>query len=340
MVIYLQAFATGFERDYERIDHMYDHINRSPMGSMVLNGTGWSLNRERMASYLGFDSVFDNSYDATQLYTLEYPVEAAGVVTPIAIRVGNFIEDLMTQYAQPHPWILLQEGGKNTYVSSAMPQKRNPSILNNTRMDASTIVGDAQGAIIRTHNTTPGLIDSRSPLTVEMVRDTAKLLDQFDDVLQALQIDPVRAEQELNLDWTASQELADTLMRDYDIPFRVGHHVASDMVTVARANDYHPTDFPYAEIQRIYAEDIAHADIPEAPRTFPLSGSQFREVLNPRRIVERRATKGGPQPAEVDRMIRESKAQVAKQEQTTAKRTEQIKSSLERLERDFQAYLK
>lgn len=39
-------------------------------------------------------------------------------------------------------------------------------------------------------------------------------------------------------------------------------------------------------------------------------------------------------------MIRESKAQVAKQEQTTAKRTEQIKSSLERLERDFQAYLK
>ncbi|NCB96021.1 MAG: hypothetical protein EOM35_06145 [Negativicutes bacterium] len=57
MVIYLQAFATGFERDYERIDHMYDHINRSPMGSMVLNGTGWSLNRERMASYLGFDSV-------------------------------------------------------------------------------------------------------------------------------------------------------------------------------------------------------------------------------------------------------------------------------------------
>lgn len=204
----------------------------------------------------------------------------------------------------------------------------------------SIIVGDAQGAIIRTHNTTPGLIDSRSPLTVEMVRDTAKLLDQFDDVLQALQIDPVRAEQELNLDWTASQELADTLMRDYDIPFRVGHHVASDMVTVARANDYHPTDFPYAEIQRIYAEDIAHGDIPEAPRTFPLSESQFREVLNPRRIVERRATKGGPQPAEVDRMIRESKAQVAKQEQTTAKRTEQIKSSLERLERDFQAYLK
>ena len=179
-------------------------------------------------------------------------------------------------------------------------------------------------------------------------------LDNYQDLAKLLS-DPSPIQQELarrNLqDFIAytfpdydfgwfNEELADTLMRDYDIPFRVGHHVASDMVTVARANDYHPTDFPYAEIQRIYAEDIAHADISEAPRTFPLSESQFREVLNPRRIVERRATKGGPQPAEVDRMIRESKAQVAKQEQTTAKRTEQIKSSLERLERDFQAYLK
>ena len=47
---------------------------------------------------------------------------------------------MMTQYAQARPWILLQEGGDTTYVSSAMPQKRNPGILNNTRRDASTAI--------------------------------------------------------------------------------------------------------------------------------------------------------------------------------------------------------
>ena len=46
----------------------------------------------------------------------------------------------MTQYAQSRPWILLQEGGDNTYVSSAMPQKRNPGLLNDTRSAASTAI--------------------------------------------------------------------------------------------------------------------------------------------------------------------------------------------------------
>jgi argininosuccinate lyase len=61
------------------------------------------------------------------------PVELGAVVTSIALHAGAFIQDIMTQYAQPRPWILLQEGGGNTYVSSAMPQKRNPGLLNDAQ---------------------------------------------------------------------------------------------------------------------------------------------------------------------------------------------------------------
>jgi argininosuccinate lyase len=42
------------------------------------------------------------------------------------LHAGAFIQDVMSQYGNPRPWILLKEGGDNTYVSSAMPQKRNP----------------------------------------------------------------------------------------------------------------------------------------------------------------------------------------------------------------------
>lgn len=38
------------------------------------------------------------------------------------------------------PSILLREGGGNTYVSSAMPQKRNPGLLNDTRANASRVL--------------------------------------------------------------------------------------------------------------------------------------------------------------------------------------------------------
>jgi argininosuccinate lyase len=106
------------------------------MGTTVLNGTSWPLNRTRMADYLGFAAMVDNAYDASQIASMDHPVEVGAIVTSIALHVGNFIEDMMTQYAQARPWILLQEGGDTTYVSSAMPQKRNPGILNNTRRDA------------------------------------------------------------------------------------------------------------------------------------------------------------------------------------------------------------
>lgn len=54
----------------------------------------------------------------------------------------------MVQYAQARPWILLQEGGDNTYVSSAMPQKRNPGLVNNCRTESSSVIGEAQAGIL------------------------------------------------------------------------------------------------------------------------------------------------------------------------------------------------
>lgn len=186
---YLLAFVAGFERDAQRLQEYYRRIDRSPMGTTVLNGSSWPLNRDRMASYLGFADIAYNAYDANQIFTIEYPAEAGAVTTSLALHIGSFIEDVMQQYAQPRPWILLQEGGGNTYVSSAMPQKRNPGLLNSTRTNASTIIGQGVGAAIRAHNVPPGMGDARSMEVNKMVRDTAKLLRDFDRILGALVID-------------------------------------------------------------------------------------------------------------------------------------------------------
>ena len=138
------------------------------MGTTVLNGSSWPLNRLRMANYLGFAALVDNAYDAAQISSSEHPVEVAALVTAMALHVGSFIEDVMTQYAQPRPWILLQEGGGNTYVSSAMPQKRNPGLLNDTRRDASTSIALAMGPVIRAHNITPGMQDPKEETDANM----------------------------------------------------------------------------------------------------------------------------------------------------------------------------
>ncbi|CAM3943093.1 argininosuccinate lyase [Bordetella tumulicola] len=330
---YLLGHAAALDRDAQRIREAYVRIDRSPMGTTVLNGTSWPLDRKRMAQYLGFTALVDNAYDASQISSMDQPVEVGAIVTSIALHAGNFIEDVMTQYAQPRPWILLQEGGGNTYVSSAMPQKRNPGLLNSTRSDASTAVTLAMGPVWQTHNITPGMSDPKdTEQNTAMVDSAITVLKRWDRVLKALVVSPERALEELNSDWTASQELADVLMRQYKLPFRVGHHFASEVVSYAKANNIKPLDFPYDQARRIYAEAVKGADY---PAELPMSEAEFRSTLDPVAIVKNRQTSGGPQPAEMQRMLKEAQARLTEQTTWIKARRDHINASLAELDQQF-----
>jgi argininosuccinate lyase len=303
------------------------------MGTTVLNGTSWPLNRTRMANYLGFAAIVDNAYDAAQISSVDEPVEAGAIVTSIALHAGHFIEDLMTQYAQARPWILLEEGGSNTYVSSAMPQKRNPGLLNDTRRDASTVIANAMGVVLEAHNITPGMPDPKEvKANSAMVNGAIALLKRWERIIGSLVISPDRALEELNSDWTASQELADVLMRKYKLPFRVGHHFASEVVDFAKAKDIKPLAFPYAEAKRIYADAVKGTSYSSE---LPMSEAEFRSTLDPVAIVRNRASVGGPQPAEMERMLKASRQELAQQRQWIKARRDRIAASLATLDSDF-----
>jgi argininosuccinate lyase len=331
----LLGHLEGLRRDGERLREAYARLDRSPMGTTVLNGTSWPLDRDRMAAYLGFPATVENAYDAAQILAAEMPVEVGAVTTSLALHVGAFVQDVMVQYAQPKPWLLLREGDGNTYVSSAMPQKRNPGLLNDTRAQASRVVTLGLGRAIQEHNIPPGMNDNKGTADNAAVIDGAtRMLTQFDRVLNALVLDPERALDELNSDWTASQELADALMRRHGLPFRVGHHFASEIVTYAKANDIRPTAFPYAEARRIYAETVRH-EMPGHDEALPLTEADFRAALDPAAILRERATAGGPQPAEMARMIAGAKDGLAADARWVAERRARIDGALAGLDRDF-----
>lgn len=330
---YLLGHFAGLDRDAQRIREAYARVDRSPMGTTVLNGTSWPLNRTRMADYLGFSGIVENAYDASQISSMDLPVEAASIVTSISLHTGNFVEDVMTQYAQSRPWILLQEGGGNTYVSSAMPQKKNPGLLNSTREDASTAVTLAMGPVIQAHNITPGMSDPKDvKVNTAMINSASKALQGWEKILNSLVISPQRALEELNSDWTASQELADVLMRKYNLPFRAGHHFASEVVDFAKANNIKPTDFPYAEAQRIYRASVKDLNL---AGDLPMSEAEFRSTLDPVAIVKNRATAGGPQPAEMAKMLGTAKLKLAQQEAWIREKRSRIDNSLAKLNQDF-----
>lgn len=331
---YLLGLVAGLDRDAQRIRETYARVDRSPMGTTVLNGTSWPLDRQRMADYLGFAALVENAYDASQIAAADLPVEVGGIVTGIALHVGGFIEDVMTQYAQSRPWIILREGGGNTYVSSAMPQKRNPGLLNGTRESASTALSLAMGPVFRGHNIPPGMPDAKDARANSAMTDSAtRAVQGLDRILKALAIDPERALEELNSDWTASQELADVLMRKYKLPFRAGHHFASEVVDYAKLHNIKPTEFPYAQAQAIYRK--AAPEMGLAAADLPMSEAEFRATLDPVAIIRNRATSGGPQPAEMDRMLAEARQRLDRQDAWIKDRRAKIAAGLAKLDADF-----
>jgi argininosuccinate lyase len=233
--------------------------------------------------------------------------------------------------------MVLAEGGDNTYVSSAMPQKHNPGLLNSTRRDASTAISLAMGPLLRAHNIPAGMSDAKEVRdNSAMVRSAIGVLQNWKRILGALVISPQRALDELNSDWTASQELADLLMRKYQVPFRIGHHFASEVVSYARAHDIRPLAFPYPEARRIYRESVPET----GGKELPMTEAEFRAALDPVAIVNSRATSGGPQPAEMDRMLALARRHIAQQNDWVVARRQRIDQSLARLDADFDKLVK
>ena len=125
----------------------------------------------------------------------------------------------------------------------------------------------------------------------------------FRQIVGGIVVNQERALAEVHADYSTTTEIADALLQRADVPFRIGHHFASQLTDYGRANSLRLQEIPYAEAARIYTAGT-HA-------AFPLSADDFREVISAEYMVFGRQGIGGPQPAEVNRMLAEETAQAA-----------------------------
>ena len=147
-----------------------------------------------------------------------------------------------------------------------------------------------------------------------------------------------RAIEELNSDWTASQEVADRLMREHGVPFRIGHHFASSMVGLARKAGFTPLNFPYDEAVRLYREEI-EKEFPQASPVFPMNEADLQSALDPREIVHARTTAGSANPTEVLKMHGQLSEELTRLRKDTDRRVDRINRALETLQRDVAALI-
>ena len=332
---YLYAQAQSWGRQLDRLYECLTRYDACAMGSAVLNGTVWPLDQTYMSTALGFSTVGNNAFDVVHLTANDLPCEASQIVQSLMLNISNFLQDFMVQYAQTRPWVTLSKAGA-TYISSAMPQKRNPGLINDCRRDAGVVFSAAQGVSFRIHNICEGMADVRDiRLNLEWITDAYRVINTFRGIVEGLHVDRTRALEELNSDWTCTQNIADELVRVAGIPFRQGHHFASVLVTWARKNSRTPANVTYSEIVEVWHAFVQTET--RLPTAFPFDQKSLAKAMDPATIVETRKTIGGPQESDMER---QKVAWTQRMTEWTAKRTtlfERIQIGLNTLARDLEA---
>jgi len=135
---WLLAYLEMFMRDAERLTDCRKRTNISPLGSGAAAGATLPVDRRAVANDLEFDGMTANSIDATS--DRDFVLEFVNTLSMLALHLSRWAEEMILFSSQEFGFIGLPEAYSTG--SSAMPQKRNPDLLELTRAKAARVIGN------------------------------------------------------------------------------------------------------------------------------------------------------------------------------------------------------
>ncbi|HEV2716814.1 MAG TPA: argininosuccinate lyase, partial [Terriglobales bacterium] len=141
---WLLAYVEMFLRDAERLADCRRRVNLCPLGSGAVAGATVPLDRGLMANSLGFDGATGNSIDATS--DRDFAIEFAGVLSLLAMHLSRWAEEMILFSSQEYSFLELPEAYSTG--SSAMPQKKNPDLLELVRGKSGRLLGNATALMV------------------------------------------------------------------------------------------------------------------------------------------------------------------------------------------------
>jgi argininosuccinate lyase len=141
---WLLAYAQMFLRDADRLLDCRKRLNACPLGSGAVAGATLPLDRAFMADLLGFGAPTVNSMDATS--DRDFAIEFVNVLSILSMHLSRWAEEMILFSSQEYGFLKLPEGYSTG--SSAMPQKKNPDLLELVRGKTGRIIGHATALMI------------------------------------------------------------------------------------------------------------------------------------------------------------------------------------------------
>ena len=136
---WLLAYAEMFLRDSSRLADCRRRANLCPLGSGAIAGATLALDRQAIAAELGFDDITANSIDATS--DRDFALEFVQALSLLSLHLSRWAEETILFSTPAYEFIELPEAYSTG--SSAMPQKKNPDLLELVRGKAARVGGCA-----------------------------------------------------------------------------------------------------------------------------------------------------------------------------------------------------
>jgi argininosuccinate lyase len=290
---YLLSHVDALERDLQRLQGVYERVNFCPLGACALATTSFPINRKRTAELLGFGGVLENSIDAVG--SRDFIVETIAVLTLVAVNLSRLAEDLIIWSSPEFGTVELPD--EFTSTSSIMPQKKNPEVLEVIRARASYALGDyvAATSALKSLPTTYNLdFQEITPKLWATTDNLSASLGIFAKLMPNLKVSQ-NIENKAAAGFVGATELANMLVRKYNVPFRTAHKIAGALVKALIDSKQTLLNATPQLLEKV-TQDSAGLKL-------TVKAEDIIECTNPRKLVETYKVQGGPSPVEVERAL-------------------------------------
>jgi argininosuccinate lyase len=282
---WLLAYVEMFLRDADRLADCRRRLNVCPLGSGAVAGATLALDRAFMAGALGFDASTGNSIDATS--DRDFAIEFVGALSLLAMHLSRWAEEMILFSSQEYGFIGLPEAYSTG--SSAMPQKKNPDLLELVRGKSGRVIGDATALLV----TAKGL-----PLAYnkDLQETQQPLFDASDTLLQmlplvtgwmkAMEFHHERMQQAAQSGFMNAWAAA-TYLVNRGVPSRLAHERVGKAVQMCLEKGCELEDLPLADLQSLS----------------PAFGDDFYESLKLASVLAIHDVPGGTAPNRVRQAI-------------------------------------
>ncbi len=134
---HFQGYFEAVQRDLERAAQAYARVNLSPMGAAALAGTSIKIDREYVASLLGFEGLAENAMDAVS--SRDFALETISVAAMAMVNLSRMAEEVILWSTSEFGFAEVADEFSAT--SSIMPQKKNPVVPETVRAKCGSVLG-------------------------------------------------------------------------------------------------------------------------------------------------------------------------------------------------------